>query len=105
MLEQHVIEPAHGPWASPIILVQKKDGSTRFCVDFRSLNSVTQKDAHPLPRIDDTLDALGGAQWFFWSVPVSGNALWPLQCPKHFSMNNGASTAWTSMGNLSCLSG
>ena len=64
MLEQHVIEPAHGLWALPIVIVRKKDGSTRFCVDFRKLNGVTQKDAHPLPRIDDTLDALSGAQWF-----------------------------------------
>ena len=62
MLEQHVIEPAHGPWASPIVLVRKKDGTTHLCVDFCKLNGVTQKDAHPLPRIDDTLDALSGAQ-------------------------------------------
>ena len=64
MLEQHVIDPAHGPWTSPIVLVRKKDGSTRFCVDFHKLNGVIQKDAHPLPRIDDTLDALSGAHWF-----------------------------------------
>ena len=64
MLQQQIIEPAHGPWSSPIVLVKKKDGSTRFCVDFRRLNSITMKDAHPLPRIDDTLDALSGASWF-----------------------------------------
>ncbi|KFD61462.1 hypothetical protein M514_11037 [Trichuris suis] len=64
MLRQGIIEPAHGPWACPVVLVRKKDGSFRFCVDYRKLNDVTHKDAHPLPRIDDTLLSLGGAQWF-----------------------------------------
>ena len=79
MLQQQIIEPAHGPWSSPIVLVKKKDGSTRFCVDFRRLNSITRKDAHPLPRIDDTLDALSGASWFstldlasgYWQVELA----------------------------------
>ena len=78
MLQQDVIEPAHGPWSSSIVLVKKKDGSTRFCVDFRRLNGLTRKDAQPLPRIDDTLDALTGAYWFsmldlasgYWQVEV-----------------------------------
>ena len=47
MLAQGVIEPATGPWPSPVVLLQKKDGSTRFCVDFHQLNSLTKKDAHP----------------------------------------------------------
>ena len=46
MMAQGVIEPATRPWSSPVVLVQKKDGSTRFCVDFRQLNSLTIKDAH-----------------------------------------------------------
>ncbi|KAL5468889.1 hypothetical protein EMCRGX_G030034 [Ephydatia muelleri] len=62
MLEKKVIEPSQSPWCSPIVLVKKKDGSTRFCVDFRQVNAVTRKDAQPLPRIDDTLDVLGSAK-------------------------------------------
>ena len=64
MIDKGVVEPCSGPWASPVVLVRKKDGSQRFCVDFRRLNSVTIKDAYPLPRIDDSLDSLAGAAWF-----------------------------------------
>ena len=64
MLERGVVEPSASPWASPIVLVRKKDGSTRFCVDYRKLNDVTRKDAYPLPRIDATLDTLHRSQWF-----------------------------------------
>ncbi len=45
-------------------MVEKKDGSLRFCIDYRKLNEVTRKDAYPLPRIDDTLNTLAGSQWF-----------------------------------------
>ena len=58
MLKRDVLEEAHGPWSSPILLVRKKDGSTRFCVDFHKVNNLTNRDVHPLPRIDDTLDTL-----------------------------------------------
>ena len=47
-----------------MVLIRKKDGSTRFCVDYRKLNNVTRKDSFPLPRVDVTLDALNGAKWF-----------------------------------------
>ena len=52
MLERGVVEPSTSPWASSIVLVRKKDGSTRFCIDYRKLNDVTRKDAYPLPRIE-----------------------------------------------------
>ena len=64
MLDTGVIEPSNSPWSSPVVLVTKKDGSLRYCIDYRKLNSVTIKDSYPLPRIDDSLDALRGSKWF-----------------------------------------
>ena len=64
LLECKIIEKSKSPWASPIVPVTKKDGSTRLCIDYRALNNVTIKDSYPLPRIEDSLDALRGSQWF-----------------------------------------
>ena len=64
MLQTGLIQPSDSLWSAPVVLVRKKDGSTRFCVYYRRLNSVTRKDSYPIPRIDDALDALSVARYF-----------------------------------------
>ncbi|XP_041967264.1 uncharacterized protein K02A2.6-like [Alosa sapidissima] len=64
LVEQGVARPSSSPYASPIVVVQKKDGAIRLCVDYRQLNARTRKDAYPLPRIEESLDALTGATLF-----------------------------------------
>ena len=64
MQRQGVIQPSTSPWASPMVLVRKKDGDLRLCVDYHHLNSVTKTDTFPIPRIDDLLDQLGKSRYF-----------------------------------------
>ena len=78
MQQSGVIQPSSSPWSSPVVIVRKRDGTHRFCVDYRGLNAVTKPDAFPLPRISDILDQLGGVQYFstldlasgFWQILV-----------------------------------
>ena len=78
MLEQKIIEPSSSPWLSPVVLVKKKDGTLRFCIDFRKLNNITKKNVYPIPRINDTLDSLSGSKFFsaldlasgYWQIPM-----------------------------------
>lgn len=78
MLENSVVSESASPWAAPIVLVKKKDGSWRFCVDYRKLNALTHKDAYPLPRIEEALTGLKSAQYYstldlasgYWQVEM-----------------------------------
>jgi len=83
MLRDGVIRPSDSPWASPITLVPKKDGTTRFCVDYRKVNQATRKDSHPLPHIQDIFDQVSGATMFstldlrsgYWQVPMAEKSI------------------------------
>ena len=62
MKDMGVIEDSHSPWASPVVLTPKPNGSLRFCIDYRTVNDLTVPDAHPMPRIDDQIDKIGSVQ-------------------------------------------
>ncbi len=79
MQEAEVIQPSNSPWASPVVMVRKRDGTHRFCVDYRELNSVTKADTFPLPRIDDLLNQLGAARYFSTLDLASG--YWQIRMP------------------------
>ena len=64
MLAIGIIRESNSVWSSPTVLVKKKDGTTRFCIDYRQPNQVTKVDAYPLPHIEDSLNTLGGARFF-----------------------------------------
>ena len=78
MQKDGIIERSSSEWAFPIVLVNKKDGSLRVCVDYRRLNSIGETDAYPMPRVDNMIDALGKAKYIttldlargYWQVPV-----------------------------------
>ena len=100
MLQMGVIRPSSSPYASPILLVPKKDGSIRFCIDYRRLNNITTKDRWPLPRIQDIFDQLGGSAYFstldmrsgYWQVPLAKQAI-----PKSAFVCHRGQFEWTRM--------
>lgn len=79
MLEMGIIEESHSDWASPIVLVPKANGSTRFCIDYRKVDAVSKFDAYPMPRVDELLDRLGTARFYltldltkgYWQIPLT----------------------------------
>ena len=82
LLENKLIRPSVSPWAAPVVLVKKKNGGIRLCMDYRKLNSITKKDSFPLPRIDDVLDLLHGQKYFstldlasgYWQIEMDDSS-------------------------------
>ena len=78
ILSIRIIQESNNAWSSPTVLVKKKDGTTRFCIDYRRLNQVTKVDAYPLPHIEDSLNTLDSARFFcslnlasgYWQVEM-----------------------------------
>ena len=79
MMNNTIIKTSNSPWVAPVVLVEKKDGSTRFCVDYQKLNSITKKNAYPLPRIDELLEKIGNLRYYstldmaagYWQVEIA----------------------------------
>ena len=83
MVNAGIAQPSTSPWASPIVVTMRKNGKKWLCVDYQRLNNITKKDAYPLSRIDEMLDALGKAKWFsstdltngFWQVGMHPDSI------------------------------
>ena len=83
MLDQGVIEPIVSEWASPVVIVSKRDNTLRFCVDYRDLNAITKSDKYPLPRLEDALDILGKSNMYstldacsaYWQVKMADDSV------------------------------
>src|SRR5262249_5840411 len=82
MQARGIISESTSPWASPVVLVPKKDGRLRFCIDYRRLNQVTKRDVYPLPVIDNVLSSMQGRKWFssldfvhgYWQVRMEDSS-------------------------------
>ena len=83
LLDKGFIRPSTSPWGAPVLFVKKKDGSLRLCIDYRQLNRIIVKNKYPLPRIDDLLDQLKGANVFskidlrsgYWQLRVEEQSI------------------------------
>jgi hypothetical protein len=98
MIENKIIRVSSSPYAAAIVMTLKKDGSLRLCIDYRWLNNITIKDKFPLPRIDDTIEALYGARYFSTLDLISG--YWQIEideADKH-------KTAFICLNSIACLS-
>ena len=79
MLDGRAIHPSNSPWCNAVVLVRKKDGTLRFCIDFRRLNDRTEKDSYPMPKMIDTMETMLGSKFFlmmdlksgFWQVKMA----------------------------------
>lgn len=72
LLASDLIQPSTSPWSSPVVLVRKKDGTIRFCIDYRKRYKITTRDMYPLPRLDHTIDSLAAMLYFSTMDCVSG---------------------------------
>uniref|UniRef100_A0A8C5PGQ0 Gag-pol polyprotein n=1 Tax=Leptobrachium leishanense TaxID=445787 RepID=A0A8C5PGQ0_9ANUR len=110
MLELGVIEPSAGPWTSPVVLVPKTDGTTRFCIDYRRLNDCTITDAYPMPRVDELLDQISQRHYLttidlckgYWKIPLVEEAVTfprsnPVSLPSVFLMSVSPCAAFPDM--------
>ena len=124
LFAKNLIEPADSNWSSHVVLVKKKDGSWHFCVDNRHLNVATRQDAYPLPRIDESLDALAGSRFFstlnltsgYWQVPLDseaqdlllspeeGTPFWTYLCASDF-LSYGEDLSWFALKDTAALPG
>jgi hypothetical protein len=83
MLKASIIRESRSPWSFPVVMASKKDGSKRFCVDYRKLNAITDQDCFPMPRIDDILERVVGSRWFsaidlksgYWQMRLSPESI------------------------------
>ena len=99
LLQKRKIRPASSPCGSPIMLVQKKDGTSRLCIDYRALNKITVRNRYPIPRIDDLLDQLTGAKYFskidlksgYHQVPIEQTDVWKTAFKSKEGLSNGCS--------------
>ncbi|KZS13498.1 Uncharacterized protein APZ42_021358 [Daphnia magna] len=110
MLRDGINQPSQSPWSSPVVLVRKKSGDHRFCVDYRRLNAVTKRDVYPLPRMDDVFDCLAGAKIFssldlasgYWLVSVADSDRYKTA---YFPAAYGPCTRAVKVENVPCLFG
>jgi transposase InsO family protein len=83
LLSNNIIRESSSPWSAPVVLVDKADGSKRFCIDYRMINNVTVKDSYPIPVIRDAIDLLHGARYFstidfcsgYWQIGVDSDSI------------------------------
>ena len=94
LLEAGVIRPSESPFAAPVVVVKKKTGEYRMCVDYRKLNDITVKDRYPLPLVNDALDTCSGAEWFSTLDLFSGYYLLPVD-DESIPKNSICVSSWT----------
>ena len=78
MLNKGIISASDSPYSSPVVMVRKPDGTFRFCVDFRKLNSLSLDDCHPIVRVDDSLESLGSVNAKYFSTMDLESGFWQL---------------------------